>query len=109
MNEMSGLSAMAVGEAASLRRALHRQERGGPAKWRAQAFQSYANYVVAEHVRPFETWFTDSAICDRLNHLQIPAYRGAGPWTLDKLRGIRQALPRHVADLVDKGRRATVS
>jgi len=106
---MNGLSAMATGEAASLRRALHQQERGGPAKWRAQAFEIYANYVFAEHVRPFQTWFTDSAICQRLNHLQIPVYRGTGPWTTDKLRGIRQALPSHVADMVDKGRRATVS
>jgi hypothetical protein len=106
---MNGLSAMATGEAESLRRALHRQERSGPRRWRAQAFQSYAVYVYSEHVRPFEAWFTDSAICERMNRLQIPAYRGDGLWTTDKLRGIRQALPRHVADLVDKGRRATVS
>ena len=106
---MNGLSAMATGEAESLRRALHRQERAGPAKWRAQAFVVFANYVHAEHVRPFESWFTDSAICARLNRLGIPVYRGGGPWTTDKLRGIRQALPRHVADLVDKGRRATES
>ena len=73
---MTGLSAMAVGEAASLRRALHRQERSGPARWRAGAYVVFANYIHAEHIRPFETWFSDSAICDRMNRLQIPVYRG---------------------------------
>ena len=106
---MTGLSAMAVGEAASLRRALHRQERSGPARWRAGAYVVFANYIHAEHIRPFETWFSDSSICDLMNRLQIPVYRGDGLWTTDKLRGIRQALPSHVADMVDKGRRATVS
>jgi len=109
MNEMSGLSAMARGEAASLRRALHRQERSGPAKWRAQAFAVFANYCYSEHIKPFERQYSDSALADRMNALGVPCYRGTAPWSEAKIQGIRKGLPRHVADIVDKGRRTTVS
>lgn len=96
-------------EATGLRDSMHQQERCGSAYWRRQAFKVFANYIFAEHIRPFQPWFSDSALCDRLNRLGVPVYRGPGPWTRARLTGIRRALPGHVTDFVDKRRSATVS
>lgn len=90
------MTTLAESEARGLRDQLHEQESKG-AYWRRQAFATFANYIAAEHIRPFEAGFTDSALCDRLNKLKVPVYRGVGPWTPDKLRGLRKAVPRDVA------------
>ena len=90
------MTTLAQSEAEGLRDQLHRQE-GMGAYWRRQAFATFANYIAAEHIRPFEAGYTDSALCARMNRLGVPVYRGPGPWTVDKIAGIRKALPRHVA------------
>ena len=102
------MTTLAESEATDLRDKLVKQEALGGI-WRKQAFVTYANYVMQEHVVPYQDWYTDSAIVARLNHLGIPVFRGPGPWTTDKLRGIRKAQPRHIRDLVDKRARRTVS
>ena len=105
---MTQLRTLAEMEATGLRDQLHRQEAAG-AYWRAQAFRTFANFIFCEHVRPFEAGYTDSALCDRMNRLKVPTYRGPGGWTEDKLSGIRRALPRETRDVVDKRRKSTLS
>ena len=99
---------LAQSEAEGLRDTLHRQESLG-AYWRRDAFKCFANYINAEHIRPFESGYSDSALCERMNQLKIPVYRGVGPWTPDKIAGIRRALPRQSRHTVDRRRKSTVS
>ena len=99
---------LAQSEAEGLRDTLHRQESLG-AYWRRDAFKCFANYIFCEHLRPFQEWYSESALCDRMNRLKVPCYRGCAPWTPDKIAGIRRAVPRHIRDAVDKRARRTVS